>query len=145
MGEISKLDWLIWLFKRAIWDDSFYFLYLPLLSISKILASSHVINMFLKHKCYKLMLCICVHGLGLLHLISTSWFDLSFRSVHALSQFCCTYSCYLPLAHPDLWYLYSFSYTDVGCPVINGPKRVDVSHPLFWGQKQIQFLKWCVL
>jgi hypothetical protein len=40
MGEISKLDWLIGFIKHAIWSDSLYFLYLLLLSISKILAAS---------------------------------------------------------------------------------------------------------
>jgi hypothetical protein len=44
MGEISKLGWLIGLLKHAIWADSLYFLYLLLLSISKILAS------FILHK-----------------------------------------------------------------------------------------------
>jgi membrane protein CcdC involved in cytochrome C biogenesis len=40
MGEMSKLGWLIGFVMHAIWADSFYFLYLRLLSISKILASS---------------------------------------------------------------------------------------------------------
>jgi hypothetical protein len=40
MGEMSKLGWLIGLVKHAIWAFSLYFLYLLLLSISKILASS---------------------------------------------------------------------------------------------------------
>jgi hypothetical protein len=40
MGEMSKLGWLIGLVKHAICADSLYFLYLLLLSISKILASS---------------------------------------------------------------------------------------------------------
>jgi hypothetical protein len=40
MGEMSKLGWLIELVKHAIWADSLYFLYLLLVSISKILASS---------------------------------------------------------------------------------------------------------
>jgi hypothetical protein len=40
MGEMSKLGWMIGLVKHATWVDSLYFLYLPLLSISKILASS---------------------------------------------------------------------------------------------------------
>jgi hypothetical protein len=40
IGEMSKLGWLIGLVKHAIWADSLYFLYLLLLSISKILASS---------------------------------------------------------------------------------------------------------
>jgi hypothetical protein len=43
IGEKSKLGWLIGLFKHAIWADSLYFLYLLLLSISKILASSQLI------------------------------------------------------------------------------------------------------
>jgi hypothetical protein len=38
MGEISRLGWLIGLVKHAIWVD---FLYLLLLSISTVLASSH--------------------------------------------------------------------------------------------------------
>jgi hypothetical protein len=33
MGEMSKVGWLIGLVKLAIWLDSFYFLYLLLLSI----------------------------------------------------------------------------------------------------------------
>jgi hypothetical protein len=40
MGEISKRGRLTELVKQAIWADSLYFLYLPLLSISKFLASS---------------------------------------------------------------------------------------------------------
>jgi hypothetical protein len=40
MGVMSKLGWLIGLVDHAIWADSFYFLYLLLCSISKILASS---------------------------------------------------------------------------------------------------------
>jgi hypothetical protein len=40
VGEMSKLGWLIGFIKHAIWADSLYFLYLLLLSISKILASS---------------------------------------------------------------------------------------------------------
>jgi hypothetical protein len=40
MGEMSKLGWLIGLVKHAVCADSLYFLYLLLLSISKILASS---------------------------------------------------------------------------------------------------------
>jgi hypothetical protein len=40
MGGISKLGWLIELVKHAIWADSLYYLHLPLISISKILASS---------------------------------------------------------------------------------------------------------
>jgi hypothetical protein len=42
MEEISKLDWLIGLVKHAIWADSLYFLYLQILSISEILASSQI-------------------------------------------------------------------------------------------------------
>jgi hypothetical protein len=38
MGEISKVGWLIGLVKHAMWAYSLYFLYLLLLSISKILA-----------------------------------------------------------------------------------------------------------
>jgi hypothetical protein len=45
--------------------------------------------------------------------------------------------------------LYSCSYTDIGCPVIEvsskGPNKVGVSPPLTWGRKQIQFPKRCVL
>jgi hypothetical protein len=37
MGEISTLPWLIGLVKHVIWGDSSYFLYLLLLSLSKIL------------------------------------------------------------------------------------------------------------
>jgi hypothetical protein len=44
IGELSKLGWLIGLVKHAIWADSLYFLYLLLLSISKILASSQLKN-----------------------------------------------------------------------------------------------------
>jgi hypothetical protein len=40
MGEMSRLVWLNGLVKHAICADSLYFLYLLLLSISKILASS---------------------------------------------------------------------------------------------------------
>jgi hypothetical protein len=40
MGEMSELGWLTGLIKHAIWADFLYFLYLPLLQISKILASS---------------------------------------------------------------------------------------------------------
>jgi hypothetical protein len=40
IGEMSKLGWLIALVKHGIWADSLYFLYLLLLSISKI-SSSH--------------------------------------------------------------------------------------------------------
>jgi hypothetical protein len=40
IGEMSKLGWLIGLVKHAICADSLYFLFLLLLSISKILASS---------------------------------------------------------------------------------------------------------
>jgi hypothetical protein len=39
MGEMSKLGWLIGLVVHAIWADSFYFLCLLLLLISKIQAS----------------------------------------------------------------------------------------------------------
>jgi hypothetical protein len=42
MGEMSKLGWLIRLVKNAIRADSLYFLYLPLLSISRILASTQL-------------------------------------------------------------------------------------------------------
>jgi hypothetical protein len=38
IGEMSELSWLIGLVKHAIWADSLYFLYLLLLSISRILA-----------------------------------------------------------------------------------------------------------
>jgi hypothetical protein len=38
MGEMSKLGLLVGWVKHAIWADSLYFLYLLLLSISKILA-----------------------------------------------------------------------------------------------------------
>jgi hypothetical protein len=37
MGEMSKLGWLIDSVKHAIWANSMYFLYLLLLSFSKIL------------------------------------------------------------------------------------------------------------
>jgi hypothetical protein len=40
MGEMSRLGWVIGLVKYALRADSLYFLYLLLLSISKILASS---------------------------------------------------------------------------------------------------------
>jgi hypothetical protein len=40
MGEISKLGWLIGLVEHAMWADSLYFLYLLLLSTSKILAGT---------------------------------------------------------------------------------------------------------
>jgi hypothetical protein len=40
MEEMSKPGWLIRLVKQAIWVDSLYFLYLLLLSTSKILAST---------------------------------------------------------------------------------------------------------
>jgi hypothetical protein len=43
IGEMSKLGWLIGLVKHTKWADSLYFLYLLLISISKILASSHSI------------------------------------------------------------------------------------------------------
>jgi hypothetical protein len=43
IGDVSKLGWLIGLVKHAIGVDSLYFLYLLLLSISKILASSQPI------------------------------------------------------------------------------------------------------
>jgi hypothetical protein len=66
--------------------------------------------------------------------------------------FYCTFSCYLSLTNPDLMYIlvYSCSYTDIGCLVIevslsNEPNRVGVSHPLTWGRKQIQLPKCCVL
>jgi hypothetical protein len=39
MGEMSKMGWLIGLVKHAIWADALYFLYLLLLSISRILPS----------------------------------------------------------------------------------------------------------
>jgi len=42
MGEISKLGWLIVYVKHAIRDDSFYFLYLLTILVSKILASSQL-------------------------------------------------------------------------------------------------------
>jgi hypothetical protein len=42
MGEISKLGWLTGLVRHAMWADSVYFLYLLLLSISKILTSSQL-------------------------------------------------------------------------------------------------------
>jgi hypothetical protein len=38
---MPQLGWLIGLVKHAIWPSSLYFLYLLLLSICKILASSH--------------------------------------------------------------------------------------------------------
>jgi hypothetical protein len=40
IGEISKLGWLTGLVKQAMWANSLYFLYLVLLSVSKILLSS---------------------------------------------------------------------------------------------------------
>jgi hypothetical protein len=40
MGETAKLGWLIGLVKHAVWAESLYFLYLLLLSVSKIHASS---------------------------------------------------------------------------------------------------------
>jgi ABC-type Fe3+-siderophore transport system permease subunit len=40
MEEMSQLGWLIGLVEHATWADSLYFLYLLLLSISKILALS---------------------------------------------------------------------------------------------------------
>jgi hypothetical protein len=43
IGGMSSLGWLIGLVTRAIWADSLCFLYLFLLSISKILASSQPI------------------------------------------------------------------------------------------------------
>jgi hypothetical protein len=42
MGDMSRLGWLTGLIKHAIWADSLYSLYLLLLSISKILASSQL-------------------------------------------------------------------------------------------------------
>jgi hypothetical protein len=47
IGEMSKLGWLIGLVKHAIWADSLYFLYLLLLSISKILVSSYPMTLFM--------------------------------------------------------------------------------------------------
>jgi hypothetical protein len=44
MGEISRLGWLIGVFKHSIWAYSLYFLCLLLLSISKILASSQTVH-----------------------------------------------------------------------------------------------------
>jgi hypothetical protein len=38
MAELFRQGWLIGLVKHAIWADSLYFLYLPLLSFAKILA-----------------------------------------------------------------------------------------------------------
>jgi hypothetical protein len=38
--ELSELGWLIGLIKHAIWADSLYFLYLLLISVFTILASS---------------------------------------------------------------------------------------------------------
>jgi hypothetical protein len=38
MGETSKLGWIIGFIKHAVWASSSYFLYLLLLSVSKILA-----------------------------------------------------------------------------------------------------------
>jgi hypothetical protein len=40
-AEMSKLGWLFGLVKHAIWADSLYILYLPLLSISKISISHY--------------------------------------------------------------------------------------------------------
>jgi hypothetical protein len=40
IGEMSNFIWLIILVKHAIWADFLYFIYLLLLSFSKILASS---------------------------------------------------------------------------------------------------------
>jgi hypothetical protein len=42
--EMTKLGWLVRLVKHAIYTDSLHFLYQPLLSISKILASSQHIR-----------------------------------------------------------------------------------------------------
>jgi hypothetical protein len=39
MGEMFKLIWLMRLVNHAMWANSFYFLYLLLLSSSKIIAS----------------------------------------------------------------------------------------------------------
>jgi hypothetical protein len=43
MGEVSKLGRLFGLVTHAIWVDSLYFLYMLLLSVTKILASSQPI------------------------------------------------------------------------------------------------------
>jgi hypothetical protein len=44
-------------------------------------------------------------------------FYLIFGSVHASSQMYCIFSCYLLSTKSGLRYLYSCSYTDMGCPV----------------------------
>jgi hypothetical protein len=41
IGEMFRLVWLIGVLKYVIWADSLYFLYLLVLSVSKILVSSH--------------------------------------------------------------------------------------------------------
>jgi hypothetical protein len=54
---------------------------------------------------------------------------------------CCKFSCYLPQIKPGPRYLYSCSYVDMVCPVIDS----EWVSPLTWGRKQFQFLKTCVI
>jgi hypothetical protein len=88
-----------------------------------------------------LILCIGFDWLGFLP------FQI-FRSVHALLQFYCIFSCYLLSAKPGLRCLYSCSYTDVVCPVIEVISFQVTQHsrclPLTW-RKNIWFPKHCAL
>jgi hypothetical protein len=93
-----------------------------------------------------------------MHCCSWTWFVafnfhvifyLSFTSVHALSQFYWTFSCYIPLTNLDLRYKCSCSLLTyvvhwLGSALSNGPNRV-VSNPHIWGRKRIQFPKRYVL
>jgi hypothetical protein len=75
------------------------------------------------------------------------FFYLSFRSVHALSQFLLYFSCHRSLTNSDLTYKYSCSYTAmlcyVGCPVkiwIMGPEGPETKND-FAGEGQQQFTR----
>jgi hypothetical protein len=84
-----------------------------------------------------LILCIGLHGLGLLARFgaknSTSVSILVSGPCMLYRNFYCIFSCYLPSTMPGLMYPYICSYTDMDCPVTEidlskRSKRVDVSH-----------------
>jgi hypothetical protein len=64
------------------------------------------------------ILSIGFHGFGFLHKISTPPFSLSFKAVHALSQFLFYIFLLSPIDKADLRYLYRCSYTDKDLRVI---------------------------
>jgi hypothetical protein len=79
--------------------------------------TSSTYKCFYNIKIFKLYFSIGVHAFGLLHLFFIS-FSILVSGLYMYYQNCYwTFSSYLRLTNPDLMFIYSCSYTNIGYPV----------------------------